>query len=61
MNTLTGWLKKPVIVTLNGPEFTKPMRGMLVELDDRWLTLQQGQQRLVISLHNVLHVAFDPE
>jgi hypothetical protein len=61
MNTLTGWLNKPVIVTLNAPTVTEKEHGTLIEIDEHWLTLQQGQQRLVIYLHNVLYVAFDPE
>jgi hypothetical protein len=61
MNTLTSWLKKSVIVTLNTSDITTAMQGTLVEVDDRLLTLQQGQRRFVISMHNVLHVTFNPE
>jgi hypothetical protein len=55
MNTISKWQNQPVVVTLSS---TIVIHGTLVEVDERWITLQLPKDKglCVVPIYGVLQV-----
>ena len=58
MNTLNKWLSQPVVITFFSGMYP-PIRGKLVEVDERWLTVEQKKGISVVAVTSVVHVCLD--